>query len=257
MAKVEKVCGRLAEFYSPKTTMRPRPVNIRHLILCMTTDTLTEYAFPFCFDVLEDPELAPHFHQMLEQALRKMQWFKHFPILWDLMRLKAVSSLIGRLVPGFAMTQKFEDKNKKIIKDVIKYYDVEGAAEVEKRVEIDTSPLQPNSMGQGRSTVFHRLLNSDLPPNEKSFDRPWQEGSSLMGAGTETVANLQTYILVQLHYDQALMAKLHSELAEAMPGDAPLLPWAKLENLPYLSAVISEGLRMAVSVVNRVLRLAR
>ena len=37
-------------------------------------------------------------------------------------------------------------------------------------------------------TIFHDILESDLPPQEKALDRLWQEGQTIIGAGTETTA---------------------------------------------------------------------
>lgn len=37
-------------------------------------------------------------------------------------------------------------------------------------------------------TIFHYILESNLPPEEKKLDRLWQEGQTIIGAGTETTA---------------------------------------------------------------------
>lgn len=38
------------------------------------------------------------------------------------------------------------------------------------------------------ATIFHELLEADLPDREKSTARLWQEGQIIIGAGTETTA---------------------------------------------------------------------
>lgn len=37
-------------------------------------------------------------------------------------------------------------------------------------------------------TIFHELLQGDLPEEEKELDRLWAEGQLVVGAGTETTA---------------------------------------------------------------------
>lgn len=56
------------------------------------------------------------------------------------------------------------------------------AAEIDKiRSEKSTSHLT-----SGHQTVFHTLLNSDLPSAEKTSDRLGEEALGLIGAGTFT-----------------------------------------------------------------------
>lgn len=42
--------------------------------------------------------------------------------------------------------------------------------------------------GNAGITIFHEVLNGNLPEREKSVARLWQEGQIIMGAGTETPA---------------------------------------------------------------------
>lgn len=42
--------------------------------------------------------------------------------------------------------------------------------------------------GNASITIFHEVLNGNLPEREKSVARLWQEGQIIMGAGTETPA---------------------------------------------------------------------
>ena len=38
-------------------------------------------------------------------------------------------------------------------------------------------------------TIIHELLASDLPAEEKTFERIWQESQVVIGAGADTTAN--------------------------------------------------------------------
>jgi hypothetical protein len=45
-----------------------------------------------------------------------------------------------------------------------------------------------NYKSANHPTIFHDILRSDLPAQEKVLDRLWQEGQTIIGAGTETTA---------------------------------------------------------------------
>ncbi len=84
------------------------------------------------------------------------------------------------------------------------------------------------------ATVFHDLLNADLPPSEKTVDRLCQEAGVFVFAGTETTAWTLSVITYHLLSKPQYLKALRSELEQAMPDEQVLLPWKELERLPYL-----------------------
>lgn len=107
-----------------------------------------------------------------------------------------------------------------------------------------------------RQTVFGELLASSLPPHEKSLKRITDEAAALMAAGTETTSWTLSVITFHLLDKPALLAKLTEEL-RGVVGDPMRLPvWTTLEQLPYLGAVIQEGLRLSYGVSARTARVA-
>ncbi|KXH35569.1 trichodiene oxygenase [Colletotrichum salicis] len=74
-----------------------------------------------------------------------------------------------------------------------------------------------------RPNVFAALFDSDLPPQEK------------------TIPRLTFHLLSK----PTILDKLTRELQGAVTNPKHLLNWPTLETLPYLNAVISEGLRLA------------
>src|SRR5712664_1927866 len=92
--------------------------------------------------------------------------------------------------------------------------------------------------------VFQELLDSNLPQEDKNLGRLRNEGVVLVSAGLDTVrATLEigTFHLLQ---QPRIMQKLREELLTVYPdpGDPPSLP--VLEQLPYLTAVIYECMKM-------------
>ena len=90
---------------------------------------------------------------------------------------------------------------------------------------------------------------------EKSSSRLAEEAQNLLAAGTDSTANTLAALTYQLLTNPQILQKLRAELQEAIPeGSLPIFP--NIENLPYLSAVIQEGLRLHPAVSTRQERVA-
>lgn len=109
----------------------------------------------------------------------------------------------------------------------------------EEKVEYKASEIE--------STIFHQILHSDLDPRERTQSRLVEEARLVIGAGTVTTANNLKVISFHLVNNASILQKLLAELVTAFPEPAkpPTLP--ELERLPYLSAIVNEGLRLAGS----------
>lgn len=95
------------------------------------------------------------------------------------------------------------------------------------------------------STVFHGLLrNPNLPAADKTDERLIDEARVLLGGGTDTTANTLAAITYHLLANPEILKKLRSELVAAIPDPYNMPSLAQIEALPYLSAVIQEGIRM-------------
>ncbi|KAL4810923.1 putative benzoate 4-monooxygenase cytochrome P450 [Aspergillus unguis] len=103
-------------------------------------------------------------------------------------------------------------------------------------------------------TVFHELLASDLPPKEIERDRMRDEAFSLITAGSGTTATVLRNIAYHIAANEPIRRRLHEELCHAIPDPNNLPSLTTLENLPYLSAVINEGLRLCAPVIHRMTR---
>lgn len=106
------------------------------------------------------------------------------------------------------------------------------------------------------TTVFGSLLESDLPPIEKSDQRLTDEATSLLGAGTETVSWTMTVITYYLLSRPEMLGRLTKEVSKIFEKSEQAPSWATLEKLPYLSSVIHEGLRLSYGVASRTSRIA-
>ena len=98
--------------------------------------------------------------------------------------------------------------------------------------------------------------NPNLPPQEKSLARLADECSILLIAGSETPAKALAIIYYHLMANPSKLLRLRAELKAAMRDFRQIPSQAILEKLPYLSAVIHEGLRLHGGIVARTQRLA-
>lgn len=110
----------------------------------------------------------------------------------------------------------------------------------------DRSQTQPQ-----HPTIFHELLQSNLPAHEKSLHRLGDEAQQFIGAGLTTAAWALSTLTYHLLANPPILRTLRAELDAAIPDPAAELDALSLERLPYLGACIQEALRLAYGVTSR------
>ncbi|KAL8968896.1 MAG: hypothetical protein Q9197_004623 [Variospora fuerteventurae] len=107
----------------------------------------------------------------------------------------------------------------------------------------------------GHTTLFNHILDSEMPESELSDERLAKEAQVLLGGGTASTARTITYISYYILAYPLIRAKLQQELREVMAGYPRQVPClTELEKLPYLQALIKEGLRHSYGVMHRLPR---
>src|SRR5579859_2153663 len=105
-------------------------------------------------------------------------------------------------------------------------------------------------------TIFHELMQtSDLPLSEKNLPRLVDEGQTVVGAGQITTTHYLNTTAYHILANPGVLTKLKAELVEAMP-DGNIAALQTLRQLPYLSAVVSEGHRISYGVTHRLQRVS-
>jgi len=124
---------------------------------------------------------------------------------------------------------------------------------------------------QDGNTVLDEILRSNLIEYEKRPERLLEEAQTLAAAGTETTAwtltvrrcqycirlnvlMMRKAITFYLLDNPTALEKLKAELTEGIPDLKDPLSFTKMEQLPYLGAVILEGLRLGMGTSNRQMR---
>ena len=108
---------------------------------------------------------------------------------------------------------------------------------------------------ESHPTIFHALRDNDeLPLSEKSLPRLVWEAQSLVGAGTLTSTHMLAITTYHILANPPAFNTLMKELEEAIPDPATPCSLQNLEQLPYLSAIINEGLRVSYGSIHRLQR---
>lgn len=105
-------------------------------------------------------------------------------------------------------------------------------------------------------TIFHELINGDLPPEERTLPRLVDEGQTMIAAGQETPSFFLKTVTYYILADKTIHTRLKAELEQNIPNTTNVPPLATLEQLPYLRAVIQEGHRFSHGVVGRLQRIS-
>lgn len=102
-------------------------------------------------------------------------------------------------------------------------------------------------------TIFHEMIQSDLPDSEKYLRRLRDEAQTVIGAGLTTTAWSLTNGSFYVLDNPKVLEKLRKELWDAIPDiHAPdAFAYSKLENLPYLRGCVREGIRLSLGVSAR------
>jgi cytochrome P450 len=108
-------------------------------------------------------------------------------------------------------------------------------------------------------TVIHEVLESDLPPAEKTYERVLDDVRTVTGAAFETTANSIRMTLYQIYTNPPVLRRLRAELAFCAEGkldEDGYFGLTELEQLPYLTGVLMEGLRFSPAIATRATRVA-
>ncbi|KAG8531301.1 uncharacterized protein KY384_002929 [Bacidia gigantensis] len=228
-ANMDRVIARFKEYQS-----KGQPVNLMHAWTAFTGDVVSEYCFPESYGFLKRADFAPEYYELWISIVSNSHILKQFPWLFPMMNTFPMW-FVDRFLPDLAVSYRWHRQWAKQIQDI-------------KSGERDTVKER------GRPSVFETLLDSDLPPYDKSVSRLVEDAQTLVGAGsitTSLILALTTYYVIT---DEEILDKCMDELTQAIPDTDHALPLVELEKLPYLSAIILEALRICYGVSHRLQR---
>jgi len=128
--------------------------------------------------------------------------------------------------------------------------------DINRQIENIRNGLDTSHKTASHPTIFHEMLNSPLPEAEKRTSRLADEGATVVSAGTVTTAWTLPVTVFYLLSNPETLRKLKEELYTAIPDPTKSTPVSELEQLPYLTGVIQEGLRRSYGICTRLERIA-
>ncbi|KAL6249853.1 hypothetical protein RBB50_003709 [Rhinocladiella similis] len=231
--KLTKLCSKVAADYAGTDRVLP----LHRAWTALTGDVVTEFCFAKAYNHLDSPDFEETFHEPMHAACESSSILMQFPWLWPVMN-SLPDWLVVKLEPKMHMHIQVQHDFERTISALKEDHD-----ETHKTVD--------------HATLFHEMLNSDLSPREKSVNRMVQEAQVIIGAAILTTSWAAAVASFHIIDNPEICSKLRSELEEALPDPHTKPDWQNLEQLPYLSGCIKEGIRLAYGIASRLPRVAR
>lgn len=230
-SQVDKLVSRLQGLKGTGTA-----VNLLDVYACLTGDIIGQYAFARPYGFLDDPDFSPYWHNIMIEVSQNGHILKQFGWMLPLMQ-SMPDWMVKKTNPQMMTLINFQRGFRKQI------------VEVKESIARGEKPT-------GQTTIFYDVLtNPNVRPQEKTTDHLQDEAQTVIGAGTVTTGHILAHLSYYLISNPAILRKLQSELLPLMSETDGRPKWSQLEALPYLSAVIQEGLRIAYGVSHRLQRL--
>lgn len=98
-------------------------------------------------------------------------------------------------------------------------------------------------------------MTADIPTSHKTLPALQSEVFIIASAGFESTASVLRLIIFHIFSDRKILNQLRHEISSALgTSDSPNLK--SIEQLPYLTAVIMEGLRLSPGLATRLARVS-
>ncbi|KAJ5587589.1 uncharacterized protein N7459_003354 [Penicillium hispanicum] len=207
----------------------------------LTADVITQYCYGWSYGYLDDPNPAEKI-DLVDGVAGVMTMFhihRFFPILIPISR--AVPPSVVRWFQPY-MAELFAIKARL-------RRQAEETLQSRKTVNIDDEKV--------RDGIFEALTSPDIPAQERSLDRLEDESILLLGAGTETTARAIAMSMYYVALDEEIGRKLRAELRTVLQTPRSRASWSDLEQLPYLTGVVNEGLRLSHGMTARLARVSQ
>ncbi|KAH0611669.1 uncharacterized protein H6S33_010934 [Morchella sextelata] len=196
-----------------------RLFDIQNGLRATSVDMSTTFSFNFPLGMLDMEDLGKRFSEDGQRRLKGFWVVKYFP--W----LPTVLSVLPKWLEKWVLPAI------QSLKDLT----------MMSRGSFDSIKVS----GETGTSIFHHLLSPEnLKRDRLSDDDIIQNGVVCFAAGAETVSYTLIMTAFGVVSNPDVEEKLYMELHEAFP-DPNELCLAKLEKLPYLIAVVKEGLRLA------------
>ncbi|KAL8787770.1 MAG: hypothetical protein Q9195_007639 [Heterodermia aff. obscurata] len=210
-------------------------VRLDHAFAAFANDVVMEYSLGRSENRLSEPDFGRAYHDVVFEFSKAGHLLKQMH--WILRLVQSLPTWLALKVPGLGSVIKTQ-------------------LDIEQQITLlKSSDPSPDTKPAAQATIFPSILHSSLPPSEKSNLRLRDEAFIMLGAGTLTTSwalTVATFYLLSL---PPVLTRLKTELRTAIPDpDSSSTPLSTLEQLPYLTAIINESLRLSYGTTSRLQR---
>ncbi|CAI7595867.1 unnamed protein product [Penicillium manginii] len=233
--KVDKLIHRFETAFANSTVL-----TLQLDFAALTADVITHYCYGWARGYLDNADSSKS-NDLVDAVNGLMTMFhinRFFPFLSKIM-LAAPPALVRWLQP--CMADLFDMKAR--LRDQARYT-------LEKRENLHDVKVKEENY------IFDALTGPEVPDAEKTLDRLEDEGALLLGAGTETTARAIAVSMFHVMSNAEVGRKLLCELKTILETPTSQASWLELEQLPYLTGVVNEGLRLSHGMTSRLGRIS-
>ncbi|MCJ1399409.1 hypothetical protein MMC11_002611 [Xylographa trunciseda] len=293
---VEAKINRLRERISAFASLSPAPESIFNLgnaFSAMTIDISTGYVMGQSYNNLDRDDFNSSMTKMLQAAGMLWRVTKHVPFLGPMMRLMPpafIEKIGNQSTKSFLTFMKVCQTAKALYSlcvlvifratplrdDALLATAVEAGIAALSSTQLDLPCIFTDfqvseartkeimaihnagkrDLSAGPPTAVDAILSaSSLPPSEKEYNRVNDEVSTLTGAGFESSAQTLRQTTYHIYANPStILSRLRAELKSL----SPTADWTptQLMQLPYLTAVLKEGLRLSPGLGTRMARIS-
>lgn len=214
--------------------------------MAFTGDVISNVSFGQATGFLDLDDLGRDWYEGRVVGSRSNHLLRQFPWLFSL-PLGWISGNRSRVAASLLYAQQKQRELHQRVTDLVDEHTAQSA---------DGKKLDDLQEEGVPATVFNSMLDADVPPSEKSVSRLTEEAFTLSGAGTMTTANALNSIVYYLLSRPECFERLREELRTAFPDPSAIHSTAELERLPYLTAVVMDGLRLSKGPPHRFARVS-
>ncbi|KAF2866566.1 cytochrome P450 [Massariosphaeria phaeospora] len=236
---VEKLIKRFTSFQGTGQIIR-----LDHAMLAFSGDVIGHVCVENPAELMDEKDFSPAWYDLQHSMIKCIPLFTEFP--WVIHLVRHIPSRILLLVDPKA--ECFNVWKARAEKHIAKL--------IEEKEQRQLTKLEP-AIG-GRPTLFRYMVDeSGLPEADLTVERLTKEAQILLGAGSVSTARTLHFITFYLLLNPPMRERLEDELRETMVGWPDKQPsWSQLEKLPYLQALIKEGLRHSHGTMHRLPRVS-
>ncbi|PNS20320.1 Isotrichodermin C-15 hydroxylase [Sphaceloma murrayae] len=227
--KIDRVCSIMHQHYQNGTA-----VEFGAAYMSFALDTVTHYAFgkSGCWGCLDGEGFAGEWKEAIIEAFENATLVRYIPWMTPIL-LRIPYQWIVKCHKSMGMFYKSAE----MIRGIVHRFLAQEKTDTER-------------------TIFSSLRNGSLPPGESAPQRLLDEANILIAAGGEAITQLPSVISFHMCDNLHVVAVLRKELVDAFPDGASSVTLEKAQSLSYLTAVITEGLRISAIVTTRLPRIA-